>query len=139
MARKMVKLISPTGKVHLALVYKGEKNTPLHDPLCNSRTWQGDVWGKDWPECNDDKEITCQSCLKVLAKMQPERMTQKEIETLLLAQGEDYYRDQKRRAWNFKKLATRCEHRTRLWVCNHYAHKDRVYCAQVNCPFYRGE
>ena len=60
----LVKVQSPTGKVHYAyLDFMDKEDVKIYDPLCNHRCWIGDYWGKKWALVDNSKEVTCKNCL----------------------------------------------------------------------------
>lgn len=63
MENKMIKVKSPSGKVHWAdeLFKEGKV-----DPYCNHRQWVGDYWGKPWKKT--DEPVTCGNCLSKHAR-----------------------------------------------------------------------
>jgi len=59
----LVKVKSPTGKVHYAFLdFVDKKKVKIYQPYCNHRCWIGDYWGKRWVKT--DEPVTCGNCLK---------------------------------------------------------------------------
>ena len=65
---ELLRVKSPTGKVHYAYLDGVDKNkVKIYQPYCNHRTWLGDYWGKRWRQT--DEPVTCGNCLSAIGSV----------------------------------------------------------------------
>jgi len=120
---KLVKVVTSTGKVHLAYI-GGWKNSNV-DPLCNYMSWRGDYYGQPWEVLKDQSvEVTCKSCLRVY--------NSRSIAGKLTNLGNEMRTTKTERLKRFLELSKGCEFRKITSHCR--SHNYSLYIFKCNNP-----